>query len=654
MIRQIKYFSLALALMVSAVAVAAAQSIPQSTPRFGVYVIRDILVSMRDGVKLATDVYLPAVNGQPLPGPWPAVVERTPYGKSSFLPNTPTGADYAQRGFAMVVQDVRGRYNSEGVFLSYAQEGPDGFDTMQWIYDQPWCNKKIGVTGSSYFASTAQAILVQNAPGLAAGIIRVGPGNYHEDGAWHGGAFLLAHNVNYALSLALAGKEAAADPAVLAAIAAASQPPAAFDLMKQSPLAAGAAPFGLAPSYDAWYQNWQDHDLYDSYWKAIGNSFTDYYGQSPDVPILLFSEWYDAFLGGTLDGYAGYSRAHHSPVQMIIGGGEHLNIYQATQTYAGDVDFGSGLPINVPAEMFKFWDRHLKGVHEGATEGNGVRAFRIESLSGLKNAAGRLQAGGSWLEFAKWPPADAIPTSFYLTEDLHLGVENPLPGSLSFSYDPSDPVPTVGGNVSSGGGVVQPGPYDQRCSPKHLACGNDTRPLNARPDVLSFTTAPLKTDVDVTGMISVYLWVSSSAVDTDFTAKLIDQYPPTADYPDGYAMILTDSVVRARLRSFTRAGEDFRRIYGIRNEPLTPDEIYLAVIDLLGTSNLFRVGHQIRLDISSSNFPLRDANPNTGEAFADRHSPPVIARNAIYVGADHPSNVVLPIRHSERGSDDSK
>ena len=122
----------------------------------------------------------------------------------------------------MVVQDVRGRYKSEGFFLSYSQEGPDGFDTMQWIYNQAWCNKKIGVTGSSYFASTAQAILVQNAPGLAAGIIRVGPGNYREDGAWRGGAFLLAHNVNYALSLALAGKEAATDPPVRSAIAAAS------------------------------------------------------------------------------------------------------------------------------------------------------------------------------------------------------------------------------------------------------------------------------------------------------------------------------------------------------------------------------------------------------------------------------------------------
>lgn len=324
MSREMRYFSLALTFMLPVAAFA--QSVPGTDRQFDVYVIHDVMVPMRDGVKLATDVYLPAVQGQPLPGPWPTVVERTPYGKGAFLANTPTGADYAKRGYALVVQDVRGRYNSEGVFLSYSQEGPDGLDTMQWIHDQPWCNRRIGVTGSSYFASTAQAILVQNAPGLAAGIIRVRPGNYHEDGAWNGGTFLLAHNVNYALSLALVGKEAAADAAVGSAIAAASRPPAAFHLMIQSPLAPGAAPFGLAPSYDAWYQDWQDHELFDSYWQTIGNSFTDHYSRSPDVPILLVSEWYDAFLGGALDGYQGYTRSHHSPVHMIIGGGEHLNI----------------------------------------------------------------------------------------------------------------------------------------------------------------------------------------------------------------------------------------------------------------------------------------------------------------------------------------
>lgn len=626
-------------------------ALAQRTPQYGVYLMSNVMVRMRDGVQLATDVYVPAMNGEPVPGPWPVVVERTPYGKSSFLPNTPAASDYTARGYVFVVQDTRGRNNSEGVFASYSQEAPDGFDTMQWIYQQPWCNKKIAVTGSSYFAATAEAILVQHAPGLAAGIIRVGSGNYHEDGAWHGGAFLLTHNVNYALDLMLSGQEATANPSVKDAIAPYYlNASLGFQLMKDSPLAAGSVPFGLDPSYDAWYQKWQSNELFDNYWKINGNSFTDYYAQSPDVPILLMDEWYDAFLGGGLDGYAGYSRAHRSPVRMIIAPGEHLNIYSATQTYAGDVDFGTSSPVDVPSEMFAFFDRYLKDGHnvEGVgPEDKPVRLFRIESLNGMKNADGRLQAGGAWEDLTAWPPPDAVPTNFYLTEDLRLSREPSRHGSLSYDYDPSNPVPTVGGNVSSGGPMAEPGPYDQVCSAVHLACGDDTRPLNARPDVMSFTTPPLAEDLDVTGMISVDLWVSSSAVDTDFTAKLIDQYPPTADYPGGYAMILTDSVVRARLRSFTRAGENFRRIYALRNEPLTPGKIYHVVIDLWGTSNLFRAGHQIRVDISSSNFPLRDANPNTGEPFAERHSPPEIAHNTIYVGAEHPSSIVLPIRHGE-------
>jgi uncharacterized protein len=612
----------------------------------------NVMVPMRDGIQLATDVYLPAMNGKPLPGPWPVVVERTPYGKTNFLlGNTPAASDYTARGYVFVVQDTRGRYNSQGVFASYAQEAPDGYDTMNWIYQQPWCNKKIAVTGSSYFAATAEAILVQHAPGLAAGIIREGSGNYHEDGAWHGGAFLLTHNINYTVYLELSGQAALANPGLYAAILPYSlQPSLAFQLMQASPLAAGSVPFGLDPTYDAWYQKWQDNELYDSYWKINGNSFTDYYAQSPDVPILLVDEWYDAFLGGAIDGYAGYSRAHRSPVEMLVGPGEHQNIYSATQTYAGDVDFGSSSPINLPPEMFAFFDRYLKDDHNVRPESEGtprehkpVRIFRIESLSGLKNADGRLQASGSWKELTTWPPADAVATYFFLNKDRRLSRESSQHGSISFDYDPSNPVPTVGGNVSSGGPMAEPGPYDQV---------SNGQPLNTRPDVISFKTPPLASDLDVTGMISVDLWVSSSAVDTDFTAKLIDQYPPTADYRGGYAMILTDSVVRARLRSFTRAGDNFRRIYAIRNEPLTPGEIYHVVVDLWATSNLFRAGHQIRLDISSSNFPLRDANPNTGVPFAQRngpgHSLPQVAHNTIYVGPDHPSGIVLPIRSGER------
>jgi len=305
---------------------------------------------------------------------------------------------------------------------------------------------------------------------------------------------------------------------------------------------------------------------------------------------------------------------------------------------------GSGFPIPVPALMFQWLDHFIKGVNNGV-EKHGFCAFRIEGgTQAIKNAAGHLQAGGSWHEFRTWPPRHMRSTAFYLTPDRGLTTEKSAHGSLSYTYDPTKPLPTVGASVSSGGSVVYPGPYNQVCSSALLPCGTETGPLNARPDVLSFTTAPLDNDLEITGPISVHLWVSSTAVDTDFTAKLIDQYPASADYPGGYAMLLTDSVVRARLRAFRRAGDDYTRLYGIRNQPLIPGEIYEVVIDLWARSNLFRAGHQIRLDISSSNFPLYDANPNTGQPFAQRDLAPLIAHNTIFMGHKHPSHIVLPIR----------
>ena len=277
------------------------------------------MVPMRDGINLATDLYFPAKDGRALPGPWPTVLERRPYNKSRFFANAPDGNDYARNGYVMVVQDVRGRDHSEGVFAAYPQEGPDGLDTFTWVTEQPWYNGQIVVTGSSYLASTAQAILVQNPPGLAAAAIRVGPGNYHEDGAWRGGAFLLSHNVNYVLGLAAGGHEAAAKPRVEAALRG-NRLEHAFRLMRLSPLRPGSSPLALTPSYDQWYQDWQGHELYDDYWKTNGNGFTEHYANAADVPVLLIGEWYDAFLGGTLDQFAGYGQGRQSPVHLIVGG----------------------------------------------------------------------------------------------------------------------------------------------------------------------------------------------------------------------------------------------------------------------------------------------------------------------------------------------
>lgn len=605
---------------------------------YGHAVLFDVMVTVRDGTRLATDVHLPAADGAILPGPWPVVLERTPYSKLRNQTNTPDGAFWAKRGYVFVAQDCRGRFNSEGSFISYPSEGDDGVDTFAWIREQPWCDGRIAVTGSSYYASTAQAILARNPPGLVAAVIRVGAGDYHEDGAWSGGAFQLTHNINYTLGLAATGKEAVADPAKQRALTAALEPRAAYALMQRSPLPPAGSVLALAPSYDAWYQDWQRHELYDAFWRQDGYRFD--YAAAADVPILLIATWYDAFLGGMLDAFQGYAKT--APLHMIAGGGYHSSVYSLSTT-AGDVDFGPGLPIDVPAAILQWFDQHVKRLDRGLPGGRRVHAFRLEGGQGRKAASGTLQAGGTWQTFAQFPPADAVPTRFYLGADFALTPDLPPDGAVAYDYDPRDPVPTIGGNVSSGLQIVLAGPADQRGDPRLLQCA-DTRPLADRPDVLCFHTQPLPRDTEVTGMISVVLHVASSAVDTDFTAKLIDQYPPSPDYPDGYAMNIQDGIVRARLRSFTQAGPGWRRLYAQRNEPLTPGEIVAVTIDLWASSVLFRAGHRIRLDVSSSNFPRFDANPNTGEPFADRRLPPVVARNTVYCGAAHPSYLELPIR----------
>ncbi len=621
-------------------------SIPRPTlraPDHGVATLLDVMVTMRDGIRLATDIYLPTDNGRILPGPWPVVIERTPYDKLRSQTNTPDGPFWASRGYAFVKQDCRGRFKSEGRFVSYPSEGDDGEDTVAWIMRQDWCNGKVAVTGSSYYASTAQAILCRACPGVVAAVIRVGAGDYHEDGAWYGGAFQMTHNINYALGLAMNSQAADRDPKRKAALSRALENPNAFALMQRSPLRYGGSVLALSPDDDDWYDDWQKRELYDEFWRHDG--YRSDYRAAPDVPVLLVATWYDAFLGGMLDAYTGYAEGKSSPVQMIMGGGYHSSVYSMA-TVAGDVEMGPDMPIAVPSVILRWFDQHVKGIDRGLKSGNVFHAFRIEGGDGTKTAAGSLKAAGSWQTFDKWPPRDSRATPFYLTVDRRLSLTVPAAGRLGYDYDPRDPVPTVGGNVSSGNQTVLAGPADQRGDERLLQCRNTT-PLAERKDVLCFRSDALDRDTEITGPIWARLFVSSSAVDTDFTAKLVDEYPPSVDYPEGYAMNIQDGIVRARLRSFTQAGPGYRRIYAQQNELLTPGQIVEVTIELWSTSVLFRTGHRIRLDVSSSNFPRFDVNPNTGEPFAERVQAPVVAHNAVHVGETHPSCVIIPIREAD-------
>jgi putative CocE/NonD family hydrolase len=261
-----------------------------------------------------------------------------------------------------------------------------------------------------------------------------------------------------------------------------------------------------------------------------------------------------------------------------------------------------------------------------------VRIFVMGGGDGRKTYDGRLNHGGAWRDEAEWPLARTQYTAYYLHADGTLGPTPPAADDppSGYSFDPRDPVPTIGGNISVGFELLPNGGYDQRGAPMFYGC-TDTLPLAARPDVLVFQTPPLEQNVEVTGPLAVKLWASSSAVDTDFTAKLIDVYPPNPDYPDGYALNLSDSIIRARYRKDRT-----------RPEFLTPGDVAEFEIVLYPTSNLFARGHRIRLDISSSNFPRFDVNPNTGEPLG-QHRRVEVAQQTIYHDATHPSHIVLPV-----------
>lgn len=245
----------------------------------------------------------------------------------------------------------------------------------------------------------------------------------------------------------------------------------------------------------------------------------------------------------------------------------------------------------------------------------------------------RLDHGGCWRSAADWPVPGTEFRAYYLHHDGTL--RNAPPGeidaALTFDFDPGNPVPTIGGAVTSGEPLMVPGAYDQRTSDKICGARAPFLPLEARRDILVFETPPLAEDIEITGPIAVRLWISSSAPDTDFTAKLIDWHPPNADYPQGYAMNLTDGILRCRYR---RSWE--------HPQMLAPGEVAEIVIEPMPTSNLFKKGRRIRLDISSSNFPHFDVNPNTGEA-EGRAQRMQIAANTVHTNRQHASHIVLPV-----------
>jgi uncharacterized protein len=615
----------------------------QDTP-FDVVVMRDLMVPMRDGVRLATDVYLPARDGVPLPQRFPVILERTPYDKTadSRSERTPAVATpksrvevarfFVRQGYVVIYQDCRGRYKSGGEFVKYLSDGNDGFDTCAWIVGQPWCNGRIGTMGLSYAAHTQGALGSAGAPGVAAMFLDSGGfSNAYQGGIRQGGAFELKQ-ATWAFNQALDSPEIESNPARLAAMK-------AIDIrqwFRRMPWRRGDSPVSLAPEYETYlFEQWE-HGAFDGFWKQLGIYAEGFYDQFCDAAMVHMSSWYDPYPRTATDNYIGLSKRKRGPVRLILGPWTHGD---RQLTYAGDVDFGSDAPLdgNLAPDFLtlrlRWFDRWLKGLDNGVDREPAVRLFVMGGGSGRRNAAGRMQHGGVWRNETDWPLPGTRWTPFYLQRSGMLSRATPPEHAAfeEYAYDPAHPVPTIGGTVTSGLPVMVGGAFDQREGPQFFGSREPYRPLAERSDVLVFQTPPLDDDVEVTGPLTVNLWISSSAPDTDFTAKLIDVYPPNPDYPEGYAMNLTDGILRVRYRASWEAPE-----------LMTPGRIYPIRIEAFPTSNRFMRGHRIRLDISSSNFPHFDANPNTG-APEGRARENRIAVNRVYMDTAHPSHAVLPV-----------
>jgi hypothetical protein len=534
------------------------------------------------------------------------ILHRLPYGKRQAMSIDDIYA-FADARYAVVIQDTRGRFESEGVFRPFSDERGDGEDTVAWVIQQSWCDGNVGMVGASYHGATQWMAAGTNPPGLRAIAPSFTSTGYYDGWMYRGGAFQLGFVLYWTMRfLALSGlqRRNAGSQAGLETVELIRAIDRSHDVYETMPLVDVALPLNAA-----YYRDWLTHPSPDDFWSQTAPDQD--YGEIA-APTLIIGGWYDCFLGGTLSDYVGVkargrTQASRSP-RLIIGPWAHGVLGGEFPEFMFGMN-GDAAMLPLIQEQIRFFDHHIR---------------HVPDLAGAPPVKLFVMGANVWREEHSWPIPGTRYVPYYLSGSR---VDDPRSGALStdfpgaeepdeFCYDPADPVPTVGGQTFLPGlrMAVNAGPRDQRS-------------VERRPDVLCFTTAPLEHDLDVIGPISATLYASSSALDTDFTAKLVDVHP------DGAAMILTDGILRARYRDSLA-----------KPTPMRAGEIYKIEIDLWATANRFKAGHRIRLEVSSSNFPRFDRNTNTGGVIAQEAlSDCVVARNTIYHDHDRPSHLLVPV-----------
>ncbi|ADB48897.1 X-Pro dipeptidyl-peptidase domain protein [Conexibacter woesei DSM 14684] len=536
----------------------------------------DVETPARDGTLLRADIYRPAGGGA-----LPTLVRRTPYDKSLAVRTDVDVLRLVRAGYAVVVQDVRGRYASEGRFEPFRTEASDGADAVAWAAAQPWSSGAVGMVGASYEGMTQWLAASAAPPALRAIAPLVTSVDPYDGWAYQGGAFELGFGLLWNAGN-LASEPLAQDPRDDFEAAA-----------RRRPLRELAPDAGLA----GFHRDWLGHPGRDGWWEQL---------VPPErvgavaVPALSVGGWYDLFLRGTLAGHS-RMRAHANGSRLVVGPWSHMvsgGVFpQRSYGWRAAAD-----AVDLTGLHLRWFDRHLRGVENGVEREPAVRLF--------------VMGADRWRDADDWPLPGTAWTRFHLGGGGALSAEAPgAGGEDAYRYDPRDPVPTAGGATFLPGQDVGAcaGPLDQRA-------------VQRRADVLVYRTPPLERDVEVIGPVELVLYVSSSAVDTDFTGKLVDVHP------DGRAELLTDGILRARWRESQSTPV-----------PLVPGRVYELRVDLGATANVFRVGHRIGLEISSSNFPRFDRNTNTGGTIADEREEDVaVAVNRVHHGRAHPSHLMLP------------
>ena len=542
----------------------------------------NIAVAMRDGVTLYADIYRP--DGEDL---YPTILQRTPYDKTNSLTNTmldPIRA--AKAGFAVVIQDTRGRHASEGEFYAFRDDIDDGYDTVEWAAAQPWSNGKVGMYGASYVGATQWLAATSRPPHLVTIVPTVTASNYHDGWTYQGGAFELGFNMSWTLlQLTLANFK---NVSTVQNVPEERRANLIHDVDNMtegfSYLPTKDFP-GLDSGLAKYYYDWLAHPDFDEYWKRL--SIEEHHSEI-NVPALHFGGWYDIFLGGTIRNYLGMKKSGANETarnrqRLIIGPWVHG---ARGTTMAGQHYFGimaDAAAIDVDGVHLRWFDHWLNDANNGSVDDAPVRIF--------------VMGDDAWRDEQEWPLARAVETKYYLHSS---GKANSKHGDGSLStvspqseapdvylYNPDNPVPTAGGALCCNPYFAANGAYDQNA-------------VEERQDVLVYSTPPLEKDTEVTGPVTVTLWASTSTTDTDFTAKLVDVCEA------GCARNLTDGIIRARYRD------------SMSNPTLLePNRSYCYEIDLWATSNVFKAGHRIRLEVSSSNFPRFDRNTNTGNIIAE-------------------------------------